>query len=147
MALDRLKARVVLFRQALYHRAMRIALAFLIALPLFLLSQDAPPAGGPPKGGPKGAPKNLKILKPEEVRAAMGTYTAALGKQCSFCHVDGDRASDEKPAKEMARKMIAMTRDINAKFPTGDTNAVTCYTCHRGDEHPLKAAPAKPPAD
>ena len=127
---------------------MRIALAFLIAIPLLILAQDPPPAGGPPKGGPKGgAPKNLKVLKPEEVRPAMGTYTVALGKGCDFCHVDGNRASDDKPAKEMARKMIVMTRELNAKFPTGDTNAVTCYTCHRGDEHPLTAPPAKPAAD
>jgi hypothetical protein len=35
--------------------------------------------------------------------------------------------------------MIAMTREINAKFPDGK-NHVTCFTCHRGDEHP-KTAP------
>jgi hypothetical protein len=138
---------VVFSTTALYHRAMRMILACLIAIPLFLLAQDPPPAGGPPKGGPRGAPKNLKILKPEEVRAAMGSFVAGLGQQCSFCHVDGDRASDENPLKEVARKMILMTRDINAKFPNSQSNNVTCYTCHRGDSHPLTAPPAKPAAD
>ncbi len=129
---------------------MRIALALLIALPLF--AQEPPPPGGPggPKGGARPAPKNLKILKPEEVRPAMGAFRTALGKQCTFCHVEGDFASDDNPHKEMARKMILMTRQINANFPS-NANSVSCYTCHRGDAHPLTAPAAadapKPPAD
>ena len=52
-----------------------------------------------------------------------------------FCHVMGDFASDEKHTKEIARHMISMAKDINAKFPDGKTH-VTCYTCHRGAMHP-----------
>jgi hypothetical protein len=37
--------------------------------------------------------------------------------------------------------MITMMREINAKFPDGKEH-VTCYTCHRGAEMPLTAAPA-----
>ena len=87
-----------------------------------------------------GAPKNLKVLKPEEVRASMGMAVAGLGVKCTDCHV-ADRSSDELPAKLVARRMFAMTAEINAKFPDGKAH-VTCYTCHRGQKEPLTAAPA-----
>ena len=69
----------------------------------------------------------------------MMSFKAALGVECSFCHVQGDFASDDKPHKEMARKMIVMAREINANFPDGKIH-VTCYTCHRGSTEP-KTAP------
>ena len=91
-------------------------------------------------------PRNLKILKPEEVRAAMQSYTVALGVQCTFCHVQGNMASDDNHHKEIARTMIAMARDINAKLGNGDDKTrVTCYTCHRGAEHPATAPAAAEP--
>jgi photosynthetic reaction center cytochrome c subunit len=58
----------------------------------------------------------------------------------------GDNASDENPKKLVARKMIEMVNDINAKFPDGKAH-VTCYTCHRGKNIPdMVAPPAAPPA-
>ena len=93
------------------------------------------------------APKNLKLLKPEEVMPAMKSFTVALGVKCDFCHVMTEFASDEKHHKEMARHMIELARDINAKFPDGKQH-VTCYTCHRGAEEPATAPPAAaPPTD
>jgi photosynthetic reaction center cytochrome c subunit len=90
----------------------------------------------------QGGPKNLKVLKPEDLRAgAMRNFTIALGQNCGFCHVQGDQASDEKPEKLTARKMILMVREINAQFPDGKEH-VTCYTCHRGAPEPLTAPPA-----
>ena len=86
------------------------------------------------------APKNLKVLKPEEVNAAMGMARTGLGVQCSECHVTGDFSSDDKPMKITARMMFAMTQEINAKFPDGKAH-VTCYTCHRAQKEPLMAAP------
>ena len=80
------------------------------------------------------APKNLQILKPEEIRATMASFVQGTGLMCDGCHV-ADRSSDEKPEKVTARKMLAMVRGINANTFNGD-NKVTCYTCHRGDEHP-----------
>lgn len=60
----------------------------------------------------------------------MQNFVAALGLldkgACSFCHLE-DRASDEKPEKVTARKMILMVREINAKFPDGKQH-VTCCT-------------------
>lgn len=87
-----------------------------------------------------GAPKNLKVLKPEEVRTGMGAAVAGLGVKCTDCHV-ADRSSDELPMKLTARKMFAMTQQINAGFPDGKAH-VTCYTCHRGQKEPLTAPPA-----
>ena len=97
------------------------------------------------KGGkgpaPAAAPKNLKVLTPEELAAgAMRNAASGLGVMCTFCHVD-DRSSDEKPEKLTARMMFSMVKDINANFPDGKAH-VTCYTCHRGMEMPLMAPPA-----
>ncbi len=105
---------------------------------LGLLAQDTPP---PQKSG-RGMPhKNLKILKDENIGQIMQGYRAALGVQCTYCHIQGNFASDENPKKEIARHMITMAQEINAKFPDGKEH-VTCYTCHRGATMPLTAAPA-----
>lgn len=85
-------------------------------------------------------PKNLKILKPDQVMPAMRSFTAALGVKCDFCHVQGDFASDEKEHKEIARKMLTMTHEINTHFPDGKMH-VSCYTCHRGAEEPAMRPP------
>ena len=123
---------------------MRLLLSvLLLALPLVSVAQE-PVAPAPPPPEHKGAPhvpKNLKILKPEEVRPAMGAFVSGLGVKCTFCHVQGDFASDEKPEKETARKMIVMTREINAHFEGATSDKVACYTCHRGATEPLTAAP------
>ena len=68
----------------------------------------------------------------------MAAFVVGLGGKCDMCHVEGDRASDDKKEKVIARKMIVMTREINAKFPDGQEH-VTCFTCHRGSEHPATA--------
>lgn len=108
-----------------------------------LCAQDAPPQR---KGG-GGAPKNLKVLKPEEVRPMMASFVVALGVQqsggCMFCHVQ-DRSSDENPKKVTARMMIMMVNDINAKLGAeAGKPYVTCYTCHRGKNIPETAPPAQ----
>jgi hypothetical protein len=118
---------------------MRLILASMLFTLLPLAAQDAPP----PKTQGRGmmTPKNLKLLKAEEIRPAMGAFRTALGVQCTFCHTMGDFASDENPHKDKARMMISMVRDVNAKFGDGKEH-VTCYTCHRGKSEPETAAPA-----
>ena len=125
---------------------MRLSISLLFLL-LPLCAQ--PPQEAARKGGGPPAPKNLKILKPEEIRGAMRSYTQALGVMCTECHAQGaagsmpDFASDENPKKNTARMMIAMVRDINAKFPDAASKTyVTCYTCHNGKTTPLTAPPA-----
>jgi len=81
----------------------------------------------------------------------MHEFTKALHVECDFCHVkpadstaEWDMASDGKPEKEIARKMITMSNKINKDFFNattgyGDENAVLeihCVTCHHGDPHP-----------
>ena len=99
--------------------------------------------------------KNLKILpkniSKEDLDKVMDQFKAALGVKCSFCHAPSkdtaqkwpDFASDEKPEKLIARKMMKMTSKINKKFFSDNKNeqgvavpAVECMTCHRGSPHP-----------
>jgi Photosynthetic reaction centre cytochrome C subunit len=117
----------------------------LIVTSIFCLISVLAFAAPLPQGG--GAPKNLKVLKPEDLRAgAMRKATQGLGVHCDYCHIQGDNASDDNPKKLIARHMFEITRDINAKFPDGKEH-VTCYTCHRGAEAPLTAPPAATPAE
>lgn len=111
----------------------------LMAVPLLLLAAAPQDPQGAPKKGGGGPPKNLKVLKPEDVRPVMGAMRASLGVQCDYCHVQ-DRSSDENPKKLIARHMMEMVNDINAKFPDGKAH-VSCYTCHRGAVMPLMAPP------
>jgi photosynthetic reaction center cytochrome c subunit len=117
---------------------MRLLVTSFLSLAALLAVTAAPL----PQAG--GAPKNLKVLKPDEVRTAMRKATVGLGVHCDACHIAGDFASDQNPKKIVARHMFEMTRDINAKFPDGKEH-VTCYTCHRGAAEPLTVpAPAEP---
>jgi len=108
----------------------------MISLALFAQAPDG-------KAKAKAPPKNLKILTPETYRPLMDVFVASLGLAdkggCTYCHVQGQMFDDTKPQKDTARMMIAMVRDINAKFPDGKQH-VTCFTCHRGDPHPLTEA-------
>ena len=118
--------------------AMRILVPVLFAT---MLAAQPPQGGG---GGMQEAPKNLKILKPEDVMTSMRSYTAGLGVRCDFCHVQGDFSSDTKPEKVTARMMITMTHDINANNFNG-RERVSCYTCHHGASHPERAPAAGAP--
>ncbi|MGH9559228.1 MAG: c-type cytochrome [Bryobacteraceae bacterium] len=96
-------------------------------------------------------PTNLKVLHATtaaEILPIMRSFTTALGVRCSFCHVEGNFASDENPKKEVARHMILMARDINQTINTAakteNKRYVSCYTCHRGDEVPKVEPEAKP---
>jgi cytochrome c peroxidase len=60
-----------------------------------------------------------------------------------------DFASDAKPQKLVARKMLAMVHRINSEdLGVKDFKdvKVTCFTCHRGLTKPLTALPAAEPA-
>jgi hypothetical protein len=116
-----------------------VTVAFATLLSFGVMVAQAPQG----KGGPKAPPKNLKILPADaNLIPTMQSFVVALGLAdkggCGFCHVQ-DRSSDEKMEKVMARMMIGMVKEINAKFPDGKDH-VACYTCHRGDTEP-KLAP------
>jgi hypothetical protein len=101
--------------------------------------------------------KNLKILpkdiSSENLDKVMDGFKAALGVKCGFCHAPFadsanhhlDFASDAKPEKGIARKMMKMTKKINSKYFDYNKNeqgepvpAVECMTCHHGHDHPGK---------
>ncbi|HEY3823544.1 MAG TPA: photosynthetic reaction center cytochrome c subunit family protein, partial [Bryobacteraceae bacterium] len=76
---------------------------------------------------PPGPPKNLKILPANvNIQQTMGAFRTALGVQCTYCHVQGDFASDDNAKKGIARNMLRIAADINANFPDGKMH-VTCY--------------------
>jgi len=97
--------------------------------------------------------KNLKVLpkdiSEQTIDKVMDEFSKALGVECNFCHLqidstNWDMASDQKPEKSVARKMIKMSNKINkdffkAKTKYGEENAVLeihCVTCHHGQPHP-----------
>ena len=82
--------------------------------------------------------KNIQILKDRPASSVIDTMRAfnmSLGVNCEFCHVQGNFASDDKPKKVTARKMLTMTAAINQQNFNGNMQ-VRCYTCHQGHEEP-----------
>jgi len=57
----------------------------------------------------------LTELDGQLLRAEMQRIAAALGVKCDHCHVQGNFASDEKSPKRAARRMLEMTRALNAR--------------------------------
>jgi hypothetical protein len=90
-------------------------------------------------------PKNLKVLKPDELARAMFMARSGLGVKCTFCHTMGDFASDSIDKKAIARTMFQMVETINSSTfkvdAFGSDAKVTCYTCHRGAEEPVSMPP------
>ncbi len=101
---------------------------------------------------------NLKLLDPEISKAqlvgTMRDWAQGIGQRCNYCHVGPDNlegmdfASDEKPTKRTARKMLVMARVINrellADLPTVEGRrhmVVSCYVCHQGNERPPRNTP------
>jgi photosynthetic reaction center cytochrome c subunit len=64
----------------------------------------------------------------------MAFISNSLGVTCLHCHTEVYE-SDEKPAKQKAREMIAMTREINDTQFSGK-RVMTCQTCHNGHAVP-----------
>jgi len=82
--------------------------------------------------------KNIEILKDKKASrlpAMMSALTGLLGVSCSHCHVPNEWAREDKPTKQTARKMFRMIGRLNKEEFDGK-NAVSCWTCHRGNPHP-----------
>jgi photosynthetic reaction center cytochrome c subunit len=81
--------------------------------------------------------KNVQVLKDvpaSEFTNGMWFIAGSLGVPCQHCHTAANE-SDDKQAKLTARKMIQMTRDLNAAN-FGGKQVVTCNTCHQGSIKP-----------
>lgn len=65
------------------------------------------------------------------------TSWVAPNEGCAYCHNVANFAEEGKYTKVVARRMIQMTRHINADWKTHVAETgVTCYTCHRGNPVP-----------
>lgn len=133
-------------------------------LGLFLtagLAATRPPVSSSPVYLKEGNPKykNLKIIpkdiSDESMDQLMENYARGIGVTCLYCHATNnltgsalrmDFASDEKPEKEIARKMMRMTARINKKYfhvtfnydyATYKIAPINCRTCHRGYRIPV----------
>jgi len=77
--------------------------------------------------------KNIKVLQglpSSQLIPVMAFMSNSLGVTCAHCHTK-EWESDEKPAKQDARRMIALQRSINEQHYGGKLT-VTCNTCHQG---------------
>jgi cytochrome c5 len=117
---------------------------------LVLVSLVSVAAAQEPQKPPR-PPENVKILtdlQGQALRAEMQRMAAALGVKCDYCHVQGNFASDENRKKVVARRMLELTKGINAQYfsrhevKEGESTLgrVTCYTCHQGTTEPKMAA-------
>jgi hypothetical protein len=83
--------------------------------------------------------KNVQVMKGipvNEFMDTMGFFSAALGLNCTGCHVaeslqDLSRFADDVARKQMARSMIRMVDTVN-KTQFGGRRVLTCWSCHRG---------------
>lgn len=88
--------------------------------------------------------KNIQVLSglpQSQLGPVMNYMASSLGVKCTFCHVNMDDKwdfpSDEKPEKNKAREMIKMVQSINKGNFKGNP-AVSCFTCHRGNNEPVR---------
>jgi hypothetical protein len=75
----------------------------------------------------------------DAVAARMAEWSAALGVECTHCHVAERWADTSKPANAFAGRMSRMLDALNAG-PMKDLGGISCWTCHRG-----RAIPARLP--
>ncbi len=88
--------------------------------------------------------KNIQVLTGlpvSQLIPVMNYMGSSLGVKCTYCHVNKDGnwnfVSDEKPEKGTAREMIKMVQGINKANFKGNP-AVSCFTCHRGNNEPVR---------
>ncbi|HJV22137.1 MAG TPA: c-type cytochrome [Holophagaceae bacterium] len=109
----------------------------------------------PAKAAAQEPGKNLKVFKgqgldEEALDGAMDYMGAALGVNCAHCHVRDEAKQamlwdrDDKPAKQVARKMVLMTRALNKAHFKGE-EVITCASCHNGHLKPETIPPLPVP--
>lgn len=121
-----------------------VAIAFVLTCSSLFAQTPAPPPQ--PTPGPADSPTItvLKGLTVPQFEQEMQLFVQALGVNCGFCHARGKFASDEKPQKATARRMIEMVQGLNKQYfpnhtPGRDESTlgrVTCFTCHQGSTAP-----------
>lgn len=89
--------------------------------------------------------KSIKVLNDmpaDQMGKVMNQISASLGVNCGFCHAsnDGDYEKEGFEHKDMARKMMKMTFDINKANFNGRPE-INCNSCHNGKSHPQPSFP------
>ena len=97
---------------------------------------------------------NLKVLSKsmdeEKMETVMHSFNSQLGVTCIYCHIqdkssppEADFATDVKPEKLIARKMLEMTIKLNRKYFGSQIDGnldkpgkIWCETCHHGIPRP-----------
>lgn len=90
--------------------------------------------------------KSLKVVKGRSVQQVLMMmnfgFGRSLGVRCQHCHVLGHWADEDKPTKQVARDMMAMSQRINTELLPAIKNlqsekpGVNCGTCHHGTARP-----------
>ena len=112
----------------------------------FFLGLCTPALAQPPAPAIVEGP-NVKVLTglyAQQFQEEMNFIVQGLGVSCGTCHARGNFASEEKPLKQTARRMLEMVKTINQQyFPDhkpadGESvlGKVTCFTCHKGEQKP-----------
>jgi hypothetical protein len=143
------------------HRLRRALLGALL-LSVALEGSSQTPSGKPNTADPSTAdrstakPTNLRVLPKDstaaDVKDVMERYNEELGVSCDYCHTRNptdrklDYVSDENPAKQTARVMIAMLNEINTRYLAQLDDQkyavlVSCGNCHRGRHDPPEFEP------
>jgi len=133
----------------LINRKKVVVIALMMAVTFGSIAFTSPSADHPPFKNLKVYPKDIKY---DSLDHLMDYYKVALNVKCRYCHAGSqanpkklDMASDANPIKDVTRKMILMTNEMNEKYihtinhPATDSTAVqvvTCNTCHRGKAKP-----------
>jgi hypothetical protein len=89
--------------------------------------------------------RNIKVSKgvpAGQLMRRMDAFGRTLGVSCRHCHIENHWADEDKPTKQIARDMMAMTMAINdsllpkVHFYGSERRHVNCFTCHRGQPKP-----------
>jgi photosynthetic reaction center cytochrome c subunit len=117
-----------------------IVASVMAASAVFVSAQDTRPA--------EQVYRNIKVMKgvpANEIAQGMHLIEAALGVDCTHCHVEMRFDRDDVPMKDKARAMYTMMTEINRSNFEGK-KVVTCYTCHKGHAIPenVPSVPAPP---
>lgn len=133
-----------LVSRPVYTLAMKIVGVLTFALAILMVPEAARAQTPTPSIVDSPNVKVLTGLTAQQFQEEMNFIVQGLGVTCGTCHVRGNFASEEKPQKQTARKMLEMVKAINkANFPDykpkeGESvlGRVTCYTCHHGETSP-----------
>ena len=136
-----------------FHTNKLVIIALMMAVTFFSIAFISPKPGHPPFKNLKVYPKTITY---DSLDHLMDYYKVALNVKCGYCHGRSetnpkklDMASDANPIKDITRRMILMTNEMNEKYmhtishPNSDSTAVqvvTCNTCHRGKAKPEEVA-------